>query len=275
MVAALTFEQARECVISQIARARDAGGFLLPLVEELPLFEAAGRVLAEDVQADRDLPPLSRSVRDGFAVRAEDLPGDFLIIGEVRAGEIFNGEVHPGEAVEIMTGAPMPAGANCVVMVEHCRVDGNTMSTSQRLDRTDNVSLQGSEARRGEVVLERGKRLGFAEIALLASIGKHHPFVYGKPTVAIVATGDEIVDTGDIPLDYQIRNSNAESLALQVARAGGIPDILPIARDNYESTRAIAERGLESDMLLLSGGVSAGKYDIVERVLGDLGAEFF
>ncbi len=243
--------------------------------EEVPLFDAAGRVLAEDAAADRDYPPLPRSVRDGFAVRAEDLPGQFYLIGEVRAGELFTGEVGPGEAVEIMTGAPLPSGADCVVMVEHCRVEGEKMTTERTLNRGDNVNPRASEAAAGEVVLLAGKRLDYADIALLATIGRHHPWVYRRPQVAIVATGDEIIDVGDRPLEYQVRNSNAEALAVQVARAGGTPVVLPIARDTYESTRPLVEQGLEYDMLLLSGGVSAGKYDIVERVLSDVGAEFY
>lgn len=270
LVATLTFEQARECVVSKVSEARTA-----PPVEEVTLFEADGRVLAEDAVADRDYPTLSRSVRDGFAVRAADLPGEFYIIGEVRAGDIFNGEVGPGEAVEIMTGAPVPRGADCVVMVEHCRINGEKVSTDRVLSLGDNINPQASEARAGELILNPGRRLDFAQIALLATVGRHHVWVYRKPQVAIIATGDEIVDVGEQPLDYQIRNSNVEALAVQVARAGGVPFVLPIARDNYASTHEIVERGLQYDLLLLSGGVSAGKYDIVERVLADFGAEFY
>lgn len=269
-MATVTFEQARECVISKVSEARST-----PASDELRLFDAAGHVLAEDVAADRDYPPLARSVRDGFAVRAADLPGKFLIVGEVRAGDIFRGEVGPGQAVEIMTGAPLPYGADCVVMVEQCRITGEQVATDTILDKGANVNPRAAEAAAGEIVLETGKRLGYADIALLATVGRHHVRVYRRPQVAIIATGDEIVDVGDQPLDYQIRNSNSESLAVQVARAGGLPVVLPVARDDYESTRQIIEQGLEYDMLLLSGGVSAGKFDIVERVLSDLGAEFY
>jgi len=250
-------------------------GRAAPAIEQVPLREAAGRVLAEAAVADRDYPPLSRSVRDGFAVHAADLPGEFNIIGEVRAGDIFNGEVEPGQAVEIMTGAPMPRGADCVVMVEHCRVNGERVVTDRTLDRGENVNPKASEAHAGDTLLDAGRRLGYAQIALLATIGRHHVAVFRRPEVAIIATGDEIVGPGERPFDHQIRNSNAESLAVQVSRAGAIPIMLPIARDNYESTRAIVEQGLQHDMVLLSGGVSAGKYDIVERVLADAGAEFF
>ena len=257
-------------MVSNVSESRN-----LPPVEEVRLFDAAGRVLAENAVADRDYPTLPRSVRDGFAVRAADLPGEFYIIGEVRAGDIFNGDVGPGEAVEIMTGAPMPRGADCVVMVEHCRVIGEKVVTDRVLSLGDNVNPQASESCAGELLLTPGLRLAFPQIALLATIGRHHVWVYQKPQVAIIATGDEIVDVGDQPLEYQIRNSNVESLAVQVARAGGLPWVLPVARDNYESTRRMVELGLQCDMLLMSGGVSAGKYDIVERVLADLGAEFY
>lgn len=239
------------------------------------LSAAAGRVLAEPIASDRDYPALSRSVRDGFAVRAADLPGELLVIGEVRAGESFAGEVQPGQALEIMTGAPLPQGADSVVMLEHTTVAGDRVSVPRTLARGENVSPQASQARAGEVMLEPGLRLGFAEIALLAMVGAAKVAVYARPQVAIVATGDEIVEVKETPLDYQIRNSNVESLAVQVQRAGGCPMVLPIARDLYQATRELAEHGLRFDMLLLSGGVSAGKYDIVERVLADLGAEFY
>jgi molybdopterin molybdotransferase len=269
-VATLTFEQARQCVLEQLR----ASGFE-PKTELIGLSEAAGRVLASPVTSDRDYPTLSRSVRDGFALRAADLPGDLSIIGEVRAGEVFSGQVQPGEALEIMTGAPLPGGADTVVMVEYCTVTGDRVRIDRTLAPGDNVSPQGSQAREDEVLLEAGHRLGFAEIALLAMVGSTRVPVYARPQVAILATGDEIVEVKETPLDYQIRNSNVESLAVQVRRAGGCPTILPIARDLYQSTRELTEQGLRFDMLLLSGGVSAGKYDIVERVLADLGAEFY
>ena len=272
-VATLTFEQARECVLARVAEARPAPG-----VEKAALLEAAGRVLAERISADRDYPPFSRSARDGFAVRAADVPGELQVIGEVRAGEVFAGEVGRGQAVEIMTGAPVPGGADSVVMVEHVGVAGGKVNVPRALQSGENISPRGCEARRDEVLLEPGKRLGFPEIALLATVGCMRVSVFQKPRVAIIATGDEIVDTqAGMPVlqDHQIRNSNAQSLAVQVARAGGCPQVLPVARDRYDATRELVEQGLGCDLLLLSGGVSAGKYDIVERVLADLGAEFF
>jgi len=267
---ALTFEQARACVLREVSAGRGS----LP-TEQVPSLEAAGRVLAEEITADRDYPPFPRSARDGFAVRAADVPGELQVIGEVRAGDCFRGFVSTGGAVEIMTGAPLPEGADAVVMVEHTERSGDRVKITRSPKSGENLNARGIEAKQGSVVLSAGRRLGFAEIALLAMVGRECATVYKRPRVAILPTGDEIVEAGQQPEFFQIRNSNAWSMSVQVARAGGDQRILPIARDNYESTRGLIEQGLEHDLLLLSGGVSACKYDIVERVLADLGAKFF
>jgi len=264
---ALTFDEARACVL------REAGVSMG--TETVPLIESAGRVLAEDIRADRDYPPFARSARDGFAVRAADLPGELRIIGEVRAGEVFTSAVAAGEAVEIMTGAPMPEGADAVVMVEHTERQADRVSIQRSIGGGENFSPRGVEARAGDKVLSGGVRIGHAEVAMLATVGHTQVVVYQRPRVAIVPTGDEIVEFDQQPGSHQIRNSNAASLAVQVQRAGGVPQILGIARDNYESTRAQVRQGLEADLLLLSGGVSAGKYDLVEKVLAEFGATFF
>jgi molybdopterin molybdotransferase len=214
-------------------------------------------------------------VRDGFAVRASDLPGTLRVIGEVRAGDRFAGAVGSGEAVEIMTGAPIPTGADAVVMVEHTRRDNGVVIIDRSAEAAQFINPKGCEASAGEIVLRAGKRLDYTDIAMLAAFGRAALKVYHKPAVAILPTGDEIVEIEQTPADFQIRNSNASSLAAQVARAGGTPTILGIARDNAAHTREMIERGLKSDLLLLSGGVSAGKYDVVEPVLADLGAEFY
>jgi molybdopterin molybdotransferase len=269
-VATLNFEQARACVLAKVRAACP-----LPATEEVSVFDAAGRVLAQPIAADRDWPPLARSVRDGFAVRAADLPGELTVIGEVRAGESFASEMQPGQAVEIMTGAPMPRGADSVVMIEHVTVTGDRVTVPRTLPPGENVSPQACQARAGEILLDPGKRLGFADIALIASVGHPRVLVFSRPQVAILATGDEIVEVHRTPLPYQVRNSNVESLAVQVARAGATPRTLPVAPDLYAATRELIEQGLRFDLLLLSGGVSAGKYDLVEKVLAGLGAEFF
>ncbi len=246
-----------------------------PPAESVALEAVAGRVLAESIAADRDYPALARSVRDGYAVRAIDSPGELEVIGEVRAGESFSGEVGARQAVEIMTGAPVPRGADAVVMLEHVRREGARVIAGQSAASGQFINPQACEARAGEILLHPGKRLDFTDIAMLAAAGKQSVPVYAVPRVAIVATGDEIVPVAETPRDFQIRNSNVYSLAAQVARAGGVPEILPVARDERAHTRDLIERGLAADLLLLSGGVSAGKYDIVEPVLEDLGAEFF
>ncbi len=264
---ALTFDEARACVLREVG--------VSMATETIALAEAAGRVLAEEVTADRDYPPFPRSARDGFAVRAADLPGELLVIGEVRAGEAFIGSVAAGQAVEIMTGAGVPDGADAVVMVEHTERIGERVKIDRGIQSGENFNPRGIEAHGGDVVLSAGVRIGYAETALLATVGRTSLLVYRRPRVAIVSTGDEIVEIGETPGAQQIRNSNAASLAVQVCRAGGRPEILGVARDNYESTRAQVRQGLEADLLLLSGGVSAGKYDLVEKVLAEFGAEFF
>ena len=249
---------------------------ILPPAELVALHDCAGRVLAEDILADRDYPPLARSARDGFAVRAADFPGSVRVIGEVRAGDRFQGAVQAGEAVEIMTGAPVPDGTDSIIMVEHITCEGaGTITTDRPVKSGDFINPRGCESPRGSVVLRAGSRLDYAGIAMLATVGRTPVPVYRKPRVAILATGDEIVDVDELPMEHQIRNSNSASLAAQVARAGGSALILPVARDTYKATRESIALGLEADLLLLSGGVSAGKYDIVEKVLAEFDAEFF
>lgn len=266
----LPFLEARQTVIQTVRNLRT-----LPPTETLPLSGAASRVLAENIAADRDVPALSRSVRDGFAVRAVDVPGNLRVIGEVRAGDHFSGTVGRGEAVEIMTGAPVPAGADAIVMVEHSRRENGLVLIDRAAEPAQFINPRGCEAASGDTVLRAGKRLDYTDIAMLAAFGRPTVNVYRRPSVAILPTGDEIVEIDESPADFQIRNSNAWSLAAQVARAGGIPSILGIARDTVAHTREMIKRGLKSDLLLLSGGVSAGKYDVVEPVLAELGAEFY
>jgi len=247
----------------------------VPAAEPVALRSAAGRVLAEDVAADRDVPALARSVRDGFAIRTADVPGRLAVIGEVRAGDRFEGAVGAGQAVEIMTGAPLPAGADAVVMVEHTQRDNGLVIVDRPAEAQQFINPRGCEAAAGETVLHKGKRLDYTDVAMLAAFGRAAVEVYRKPEVAIVPTGDEIVEIEEAPADYQIRNSNAWSLAAQVTRAGGSAQVLGIARDTVAHTRELIARGLKADLLLLSGGVSAGKYDVVEPVLAELGAEFY
>ena len=245
------------------------------------LAQAGGRVLAEALVADRDFPPFPRSARDGYAVRAADLarlPAKLRITGESKAGaapETVPAQVNKGEAVLIMTGAPAPAGADAVVMVEYTSRDGNTVAIQKSVAAGENIVPRGSEGCAGDVLLKAGVRLDAAGIAVAASVGKSSLLVHTLPKVAILATGDEIVDVAATPGPNQIRNSNSYSLAAQVRAAGGMPVLLPIAPDEPVQLRHLIEQGLQADLLLLAGGVSMGKYDLVEQVLGELGAEFF
>ncbi|MES1261969.1 MAG: gephyrin-like molybdotransferase Glp [Acidobacteriota bacterium] len=268
---ALPFLEARATVLREI-RSRPR----TPRTELVALGQAQGRILAEDLAADRDYPPFDRAMRDGFAVHAADIPGTVRLIGEVRAGSGFQGRAGAGEAVEIMTGAPVPEGLTAVVMVEHCRRDDDgAISTDRSLPRGANIAPRGCEARAGQVLASRGDRIDYATVSLLAATGHAEVRVFEKPRVAILPTGDEIVGVEETPGPQQIRNSNAWSLAAQVERAGGIPVLLPIAPDVQRATRLLIEEGLRADLLLLSGGVSAGKYDVVELALAELGAEFY
>ncbi len=265
----MSFEQARACVIDKVASLRST-----PATVEVFLDDAAGRTIAESILADRDYPPTDRSVRDGFALRAADTPGRLRLIGEARAGEPFAGQVSAGEAIEIMTGASMPDGADSVVMVEHARKEDGFV-VAPAVEAGKSVSPRGSEARYGDELIPCGRRIAFVEIAALASAGHATVRVFEKPRVAILSTGDEIVGVAALPAPHQVRNSNAHSLAAQVRRAGGVAEILPVARDERTASQTLIERGLAADLLLISGGVSAGKYDLVEDVLAALGAEIY
>jgi molybdopterin molybdotransferase len=269
----LSFDRALETVKERV----QAAGSVSP-TERAPLAESCGRVLAEDVRADRDYPPFHRATRDGYALRSADLsavPCQLALIGEVRAGQHFRGVVARGQCVEIMTGAPLPEGADAVVMVEDTSLRGAQVEVRRGVAGWENTVQKGSEARAGTVVVKRGRVLGAAEAGLLASVGCSDVSVFEKPSVAILPTGDELVDVEASPEWYQVRNSNAVTLEAQVRSAGGSPKVLPVARDDYSALRELIEQGFREDLLLLSGGVSAGKYDLVKRVLAEFGAEFF
>jgi molybdopterin molybdotransferase len=316
----LSFENAHEAVREHCRRILQAGG---RQSEEVLLLQALGRVLAEPVAADRDFPPFARATRDGFAVRAHDLANGVTtlrVVGQVRAGDTYDLPVASGEAVEIMTGAAVPAGADAVVMVEyterksseasHQEQDGtqspnnpviaDTIDDDHVLDiagherarpeakRTDdlvevqratavgeNIVPAGAEAKAGQELLPHGIRLGPAQIAMAAAAGKASLKVNRKPRIAILSTGDELVEVAEKPGPSQIRNSNSYSLAALAAQCGGEPLQLPIAPDEEGKLTELIQEGLKADMLLLSGGVSMGKFDLVEQALKSLGARFF
>lgn len=269
----LSFEQALSTV-----REKFGAASLSLATENLPLGQIRGRILAADVAADRDSPPFDRSMRDGYAVRSGDLaslPATLESLGEVRAGGHFAGRLGPGKCLEIMTGAPLPEGADAVVMIEHVRPRGRDVEFLRAVGPYENVVQRGSEARAGHAVLRRGRRLNPGEIGLLASVGRAQVRVFAKPRVSILPTGDEVVPVEQAPEWFQVRNSNAATLAAQVEAAGGLPRAVGIAPDRKEPLLRQIEEGLEAELLLLSGGVSRGKYDLVEQVLTELGAEFY
>ena len=239
---------------------------------------ARGRVLAENIVADRDQPPFPRSTRDGFAMRAGDAGAVLQLIGAIRAGEQWSGaSLQPGEAIEIMTGAPVPDGADAVVMLEHVTQAGErlTLQEGRTITSGENVVPRAAEACAGDVLLQAGVCVGAAEIALAASVGAAEISVFAQPTVAILATGDELVALDVTPDAMQIRNSNSHALAALVEEHGGDPRVLPPAADTRASLHAAITGARDATMLVLSGGVSAGRYDFVEDVLLSLGAEFF
>ncbi len=207
-----------------------------------------------------------------------NLPATLDVIAEIRAGEKpeeIPSSLGPGHAVSIMTGAPVPTGADAVVMVEYTSRHANRVEITRNVAPGENVVPRGAEAAHGSGLLNPGVRLNEVAIALAASVGKSRLEVYSRPRVAVLTTGDEIVEVKAVPGPTQIRNSNSYSLAVQIRRAGGQPVLLPIAPDEPQALQRLIEKGLESDLLLMTGGVSMGRYDLVEEVLSEMAAEFF
>ena len=243
-------------------------------VSSLPLSDALGAVLAEEVISSVDSPPFDKSMMDGFAVRSADCPkGEktLSIIGEVMAGSVSDKPLQPGTAIRIMTGAPIPDGADAVVPVELTETAEDSASVTLRmpgsLSTEWNVIRRGSLMAKGEAILQPGRPLTAQQLALLGEIGKSTVAVRKVPTVAVLATGDELVEIDETPGPGQIRNTNALMLAAQVQEAGARPRVLGIARDDREDLAAKIREGLQADVLCLSGGVSAGVLDLVPSEL--------
>ncbi|GBD34954.1 Molybdopterin molybdenumtransferase [bacterium HR36] len=233
-----------------------------------------GLVLAEDVRADRDSPPFAKALVDGFAVRSEDGAGERLVVMEVAPGQVPERVLGKQEAARITTGAMLPAGADAVVMQEHVEPAGpDRVRLLREVGSGQNVLPQGAEMRQGETILPAGTQIRAQEIGLLASVGKTAVRVYRQPIVAILPTGNELVEPGMAPRPGEIRNSNAAMLAAQISRAGGLPRYLGIGRDSPQSLRPLIREGLKGDVLVLSGGVSVGPYDLVPQLLREEGVE--
>ncbi len=237
--------------------------------------QALDCVLAEDVVADQDSPPFDKALVDGYAVRPDELTGAnvWLEIGEaIMAGQVPSRPLGRGEAAVVMTGAPIPPGSDAVIMQERTRAEGGKVELDAAGVRPgQNVLRRGAEMRAGEVVVATGSVLNPGRLGVLAAVGRTEVLAIPRPRVAIVPTGDELVEPGQTPGPGQIRNSNAVMLRALVIEAGASPLVLPIAPDEPARLREILGRGLESDVLLISGGVSAGQRDLVPAALESLG----
>jgi molybdopterin molybdotransferase len=252
--------------------------------ERVDLLDAQDRVLAEPVAADRDIPPLANAAMDGYAVRGTDVPQAQVrppvrlrVVGEVAAGYMSVVEVGPDQAMRIMTGAPVPVGADTVVRFEDTRLDGDWVEILEAPKPGANVRAAGEDVRAGQVVLRPGKVLRPQEIGMLAAVGQVQVAVARRPRVAILATGDEVVPPDQPPGPGQIRDANSYTVAAQVRRYGGLPLLLGVARDQEALVRQGMREALDhhADLIITSGGVSVGDFDLVKQVLAAEGEMLF
>jgi molybdopterin molybdotransferase len=268
----MSYQEARQKVIEQLGEKKGPRA-----TEQVRVGDALGYVLAQEVKTDREYPPFNRATRDGYAVFAADAKAGARLkcTGEIKAGDRVTKELWAETCVEIMTGAAVPSGADAVVMIEHTKRDEDEVRFERDAVPGQNFVPRGSEARAGQTLLTPGMRLGYAELALAAQVGAAELKCAQKPRVAILSTGDEIVPVDSIPGRFQIRNSNSVSLAAQVRLAGGRPILLGNAMDREDDLSSKIRRGLQEDLLVLSGGVSMGKYDLVEKVLREMETDFY
>lgn len=261
----ITFEEAYETAMKAV---RPMG------TETVPLNEACGRILAQEIVADMAMPPFNRAMVDGYACRRSDLANTLLVTETIAAGYFSEKIVGPDECVQIMTGAPVPDGADCVFMVEHSEAIDDSHVRFVNETTNDNIAAFGEDVQPNDCMLEPGHFIRPQDIAVLASMGYPTVCVAQRPRVGVIATGDELVEPSVTPTTAQIRNSNAYALCAQVEAAGCIGHYEGIARDNEESLRAIIGTALErNDVVLLSGGVSMGKFDLVPGILQEHGIE--
>lgn len=250
-------------------------------MEKVSILEALGRVLGEDIVAARDNPPWDNSAMDGFAVRFDDIkqehaiskPVELTIIEDVPAGKMPMQSVGPGQAIRIMTGAPVPKGADTVLKVEDTESTPSTVRVFKPEPRGANIRPQGEDVKKGERIIARGTAIRPGEAGMLAILAKSFVLVYQRPRVAILSTGDELADLDERFSEEKIINSNSYGIAAAVCEAGGIPLLLGIAKDNPAALKEKISHGLNADILVLSGGVSMGDYDFTKAVFKELGAE--
>lgn len=250
-------------------------------MEKIGLVEALGRVLGEDLIAMRDNPPWDNSAMDGFAVRWEDIrqehaitkPAELKVIEDVPAGKVATKSVGAGQAIRIMTGAPLPKGADTVVKVEETEPSGDVVRVFKAVERGANIRPQGEDVKKGGCIIAKGTVLRPAEVGMLAILAKSFVIVHQRPRVAILSTGDELADLDERFDEDKIINSNSYGIAAAVQEAGGVPILLGIARDQPAALKEKIGHGLNADILVLSGGVSMGDYDFTKAVFRELGAE--
>ncbi len=246
--------------------------------EEVALLQAGGRVLFENVRASRNVPPFANSAMDGYAVRWQDVarasatdPVTLSVLEEVPAGYVARRRVAKGNATRIMTGAPVPRGADAIVRVEYTESIGDRVRISRVDGQGSHIRGIGEDIQKGRPILEKGKLLTSADIGLLASVGKSRVRVYRRPTVAIISTGDELLEVDDAPRPGKIVNSNSYTLSAAVQEVGAVPHPLGIVRDKRKSLASAFKRALHYDVVITSGGVSVGDYDLVKGALVDVG----
>ncbi|MFH1776487.1 MAG: gephyrin-like molybdotransferase Glp [Candidatus Omnitrophota bacterium] len=242
--------------------------------EKVFIEDSAGRVLAEDVYADLDMPRFNKSAMDGYVLKEIDVrkvPVKLKCIGVIEAGQSFGRIVSRGECVKIMTGACLPKSTNCVVMKEHTQQLGKYVEITKSVNKGQNVCLQGEDIKQGEKVLVKGKVICTSDVALLASVGRRYVEVVGKPKVAILNTGGEIVPVGEKLSGKKIYNSNGPQLLALLKSDNINPCFLGIAKDKPQELKRAIKKGLNADVLLISGGVSVGDYDLVPEILKSLG----
>lgn len=250
-------------------------------LEKIGLLEVLGRVLGEDIIAARDNPPWDNSAMDGFAVRFDDIKQEHAIgkavtlkvIEDVPAGKMATKTVGPGQAIRIMTGAPVPKGADTVLKVEDTEPAPDSVKVFKPEPRGSNIRPQGEDVKKGDCIIAKGTQIRPGEAGMLAILAKSFVFVYQRPRVAILSTGDELADLDERFSEEKIINSNSWGIAAAVQEAGGVPFLLGIAKDNPAALKEKIMHGLNADILVLSGGVSMGDYDFTKAVFKDLGAE--
>lgn len=252
---------------------QDSIGYTLD-TERVAFTDSLSRILAEDVYSDINMPPFDKSAMDGYACRNEDLKYELDVIEILPAGKVPEKKVGPKQCAKIMTGAIIPEGADCVIMVEHTEEKENGSVIFTKDSTNTNICYLAEDIKKDELVLSKGIEIKPQHIAVMASVGCISPLVYKQPRIAIISTGDELVEPDKFPAQSQIRNSNGYQLIAQVKRAGAIPVYLGIAEDTEEATFKIISKALEeNDIVMLTGGVSMGDFDFVPEIMEKAGVE--